>query len=55
MLSLLNSKSMRLSFTALLFAFVTSVMGGCATMEGAGKDIQSAGEELEESAEDASN
>ncbi len=55
MLSLLKSKSLRLSFATLLFAFFASAMGGCATMEGAGEDIQSAGEELEESAEEASN
>ncbi|GGW89507.1 entericidin A/B family lipoprotein [Alteromonas halophila] len=52
---LLNSKLMRTSFAALLLAFFASVAGGCATMEGAGKDIQSAGEALEDEAEEASN
>lgn len=55
MLSLLKSKSLRVSFSALLLAFFAGTMGGCATMEGAGKDIQSAGEALEDEAEEASN
>lgn len=31
------------------------VIGGCATMEGVGEDVQSAGEGIEDAAEDASN
>ena len=43
------------SFTALLFSSAVVGMNGCATVEGAGEDIQSAGEAIEEGAEDASN
>lgn len=30
-------------------------LGGCATVEGVGEDVQSAGEGIEEAAEEASN
>ncbi|WP_408641354.1 entericidin A/B family lipoprotein [Salinimonas iocasae] len=36
-------------------AFLGSLVTGCATVEGAGEDIQSAGEAVEDTAEDASN
>ena len=36
--------------TAAFFAFLMLGLGGCNTMEGAGQDIQRAGEELEEAA-----
>ncbi|WP_408640333.1 entericidin A/B family lipoprotein [Salinimonas chungwhensis] len=39
----------------ILMAFLGSLLSGCATMEGAGEDIQSAGEAVEDTAEDASN
>lgn len=35
----------------LAFSIITALLAGCATVEGVGKDIQSAGEELEEAAE----
>ena len=53
--SVLKSKLLRGSFTALLFSSAVVGVNGCATVEGAGEDIQSAGEAIEEGAEDASN
>ncbi|CAD5272280.1 Entericidin, EcnA/B family [Alteromonas sp. 38] len=53
--SFLKSKLLRGSFTALLFSSAVVGVNGCATVEGAGEDIQSAGEAIEEGAEDASN
>lgn len=35
----------------LAISLITASLAGCATVEGVGKDIQSAGEELEEAAE----
>nr|WP_018981992.1 entericidin A/B family lipoprotein [Salinimonas chungwhensis] len=42
-------------YMVILMAFLGSLLSGCATMEGAGEDIQSAGEAVEDTAEDASN
>ena len=41
----------RLSLAALLASF--GLLGGCNTVEGAGKDIQKVGETVEDTAEDA--
>ena len=43
------------AFLVLILAASFGSLGGCATVEGAGKDIQSAGEAIEEGAEEASN
>jgi len=48
-MEMLNSKTLKHAFLVLILA------AGCATVEGAGKDIQSAGEAIEEGAEEASN
>ncbi|BFT30087.1 hypothetical protein D210916BOD24_12630 [Alteromonas sp. D210916BOD_24] len=50
-------KMSKLKSVMLLLVVVTSLgtLGGCATVEGAGKDIQSAGEAIEEGAEEAAN
>ncbi|NDV90696.1 entericidin A/B family lipoprotein [Alteromonas sp. 345S023] len=53
--NLAKAKQLRHLFTAMLFASFLGTMNGCATIEGAGEDIQSAGEAVEEGAEDASN
>ena len=37
--------------TLLLLCAASSFMAGCNTVEGAGKDIQAAGEEIEEAAD----
>lgn len=55
MLNLVESKNLRNAFNAMMFAGLLGFVGGCATIEGAGKDIQSAGEAIEEGAEEASN
>jgi predicted small secreted protein len=55
MLNLVESKKRRNAFNAMMLAGFLAFVGGCATIEGAGKDIQSAGEALEEGAEEASN
>ncbi|MDC8830742.1 entericidin A/B family lipoprotein [Alteromonas gilva] len=40
----------------LISTFATlSILGGCATVEGLGEDVQSAGEGIEDAAQDASN
>lgn len=49
--TVLNAKS---RYVVVVLAFLSALLSGCATMEGAGEDIQSAGEAVEESAEDAS-
>lgn len=53
--NLAKAKQLRHVFTALLFASVLGGMNGCATVEGAGEDIQNAGEAVEEGAEEAAN
>lgn len=53
--NLTKSKQLRHLFTALLFASTLGGINGCATIEGAGEDIQSAGEAVEEGAQEASN
>ena len=45
---------MKLRYLIVALAFAAGV-SGCATIEGAGEDIQSAGEAIEEGAEEASN
>ncbi len=42
-------------YLVILMAFLGSLLTGCATVEGAGEDIQSAGEAVEDTAQDASN
>ncbi len=54
-MEMLNSKTLKHAFLVLILAASFSTLGGCATVEGAGKDIQSAGEAIEEGAEEASN
>ena len=54
-MEMLNSNTCRHAFLALILAASIGSLGGCATIEGAGKDIQSAGEAVEEGAEEASN
>ncbi len=50
---MINQKLRQLMFITTLAAM--SALGGCATVEGVGEDVQSAGEGIEEAAEDASN
>lgn len=52
MKALSASRRLRVRYMFILTSFISGLMGGCATMEGAGKDIQSAGESLEEAAEE---
>jgi len=52
---LIKSTLLRRTLTALIFTSALSTISACATVEGAGKDIQSAGEAIEEGAENASN
>jgi predicted small secreted protein len=54
-MEMLNSKTLKHAFLVLILAASFGSLGGCATVEGAGKDIQSAGEAIEEGAEEASN
>jgi len=54
-MEMLNSKTLKHAFLVLILAASFGTLGGCATVEGAGKDIQSAGEAIEEGAEEASN
>ena len=54
-MEMLNSTTRKHAFLALIFAASIGSLGGCATIEGAGEDIQSAGEAVEEGAEEASN
>ena len=54
-MEMLHSKSIKHVLFAMLFVASCGILGGCATIEGAGKDIQSAGEAVEEGAEEASN
>ena len=51
-MEILDSKSLKHAFLAMIITASFGVLGGCATIEGAGKDIQSAGEAVEEGAED---
>lgn len=39
----------------ILALWLSLAISGCNTMEGAGKDIQSAGESIEDTADDAAN
>ncbi len=50
-----NVTHVKARYFVILAAFLSSLISGCATMEGAGEDIQSAGEAVEEGAQDASN
>jgi|TARA_Y100001968_G_scaffold187952_1_gene172294 predicted small secreted protein len=46
----------KLSYFAIFSTILTlGFLGGCATVEGVGEDVQSAGEGIEEAAEEASN
>ena len=54
-MEMLNSKTLKHAFLVLILAVSFGSLGGCATVEGAGKDNQSAGEAIEEGAEEASN
>ncbi|GFD69697.1 hypothetical protein KUL156_58590 [Alteromonas sp. KUL156] len=54
-MEMLNSNTRKHAFLALIIAASLGSFGGCATIEGAGKDIQSAGEAVEEGAEEAAN
>ncbi|WP_394220581.1 entericidin A/B family lipoprotein [Alteromonas gracilis] len=54
-MEILDSKRLRHAFFVLTLAASFGSLSGCATVEGAGKDIQSAGEAIEEGAEEASN
>ena len=46
----------KLRYIAILSTLLTlGTLGGCATVEGVGEDVQSAGEGIEEAAEEASN
>lgn len=54
-MEMLHSKSLKHALLAILITASFGILGGCATIEGAGKDIQSAGEAVEEGAEEASN
>ena len=54
-MKVLDSKSLKHAFLAMIITTSFGILGGCATIEGAGKDIQSAGEAVEEGAEEASN
>ena len=54
-MEMVNSKTLKHAFLVLILAASFGTLGGCATVEGAGKDIQSAGEAIEEGAEEASN
>ncbi|WP_334018360.1 entericidin A/B family lipoprotein [Alteromonas sp. S015] len=54
-MEMLNSKTRKHAFLVLVLAASFGSLGGCATVEGAGKDIQSAGQAIEEGAEEASN
>lgn len=38
-------------FSLVLFVFLTSVLAGCNTIEGAGQDIEAGGEKIQEAAE----
>ncbi len=54
-MELLNMTKLKHVFLLLILATGLGSLGGCATVEGAGKDIQSAGEAIEEGAEEAAN
>ena len=54
-MEMLNSKTLKHVFLVIILAASFGSLSGCATVEGAGKDIQSAGEAIEEGAEEASN
>jgi len=45
----------RLLITVMLLGFSLSLLTACNTVAGAGKDVQKAGEKVEETAEDAKN
>ncbi len=45
-------KNNMLVFRLVLVSAVLMVFSGCATMEGVGKDVESAGEEIQEAARD---
>lgn len=52
MKALASSKRLRVRYMFILTSFISGLLGGCDTMEGVGEDIQSAGESLEDAAED---
>jgi len=54
-MEMLKLKSLKQRLLTIVIATTFGILGGCATIEGAGKDIQSAGEAVEEGAEEASN
>jgi len=45
----------RLLISVMLLGFSLSMLTACNTVAGAGKDVQKAGEKVEETAEDAKN
>ena len=55
MLNTMSKATPFLRLLSFLSVLAISQLAGCATVEGAGKDIQSAGEAVEDAAEDASN
>ena len=54
-MEMLNSTTRKHTFLAMILAASIGSLGGCATIEGAGEDIESAGDAIEDTAEDASN
>lgn len=51
----INAKKLTSFLSALLLIIGATGLSACATIEGAGEDIQSAGEAIEEGAEEAGN
>ncbi len=50
-----QSRAFRGKYLVILSAFLVSLLSGCATVEGVGEDVQSAGEAIEGASEDAQN
>ncbi|MCU7555801.1 entericidin A/B family lipoprotein [Alteromonas sp. ASW11-19] len=48
MKSLVKTKRIRSHYTVLILAFLASLVTGCATIEGAGEDIETAGDAVED-------
>ena len=53
--ALQQSRALRGKYLVILSAFLVSLLSGCATVEGVGEDVQSAGEAIEGASEDAQN
>lgn len=51
MKALFTTKTLRTRYMMILMAFLVTAVTGCATIEGAGKDVESAGEAVQDAAD----